>query len=148
MDPNDVTIDSKGRLYFTDPAPDAVSQAPAKPKNATGVPAIYRVDADLRITRILAGPDTEWPNGIVISPDDKTLYVIEAHKTEGGTRAIRAYDLSSMAALSTCEFITTSTPVGAPMEWPLIRRATSTRPPVCTADGEPTKRSIPNAACM
>ena len=98
--PNDVTIDSKGRLYFTDPAPDAVSQAPAKPKNATGVPAIYRVDQDLRITRILAGPDTEWPNGIVVSPDDKTLYVIEAHKTEGGTRAIRAYDLSPDGALS------------------------------------------------
>jgi gluconolactonase len=98
--PNDVTMDSKGRLYFTDPAPDAVSQAPAKPKNATGIPAIYRVDPDLRITRILAGPDTEWPNGIVISPDDKTLYVIEAHKTEGGTRAIRAYDLSSDGALS------------------------------------------------
>jgi gluconolactonase len=37
--PNDVTIDSRGRLYFTDPAPDAVSQAPARPKNATGIPA-------------------------------------------------------------------------------------------------------------
>src|SRR3954452_2455198 len=29
--PNDVTIDSAGRLYFTDPAPDAVSQSPATP---------------------------------------------------------------------------------------------------------------------
>src|SRR5689334_5663970 len=98
--PNDVTADSKGRLYFTDPAPDAVSQAPAKPKNATGIPAVYRVDPDLKITRILAGPDTEWPNGLVISPDDKTLYLIEAHKTEGGTRAIRAFDLSPQGTLS------------------------------------------------
>jgi gluconolactonase len=98
--PNDVTIDSKGRLYFTDPAPDAVSQAPAKPKNATGIPAVYRLDPDLKITRILAGPETEWPNGLVISPDDKTLYLIEAHKTEGGTRAIRAFDLSPQGTLS------------------------------------------------
>jgi gluconolactonase len=98
--PNDVTIDSKRRLYFTDPAPDNVSQAPARPKNATGIPAVYRLDPDGKITRILAAPDTEWPNGIVISPDDKTLYLIEAHKTEGGTRAIRAYDLSPEGAVS------------------------------------------------
>ena len=98
--PNDVTIDSKGRLYFTDPAPDAVSQTPAKPKNATGIPAVYRVDPDLKLTQILSGPNTEWPNGIVISPDDKTLYLVEAHKTEGGTRAIRAYDLSPEGMVS------------------------------------------------
>lgn len=98
--PNDVTIDAKGRLYFTDPAPDSVSQAPAKPGNATGIPAVYRIDADLKVTRLLAAPDTEWPNGIVIAPDDKTLYIIEAKKTEGGTRAIRAYDLSLEGTLS------------------------------------------------
>jgi len=98
--PNDLTIDSKRRLYFTDPAPDSVSQAPARPKNATGIPAVYRLDPDGQITRILAAPETEWPNGIVISPDDRTLYLIEAHKTEGGTRAIRAYDLSTDGAVS------------------------------------------------
>jgi gluconolactonase len=98
--PNDVTIDSRRRLYFTDPAPDNVSQAPARPKNATGIPAVYRLDPDRKIRRILAAPDTEWPNGIVISPDDKTLYLIEAHKTEGGTRAIRAYDLSPDGTVS------------------------------------------------
>jgi gluconolactonase len=32
--PNDVTIDSRGRLYFTDPVPDTVSQEPARPQNA------------------------------------------------------------------------------------------------------------------
>jgi len=98
--PNDVTIDSKGRLYFTDPAPDATSQAPAKPRNATGVPGVYRIDTDGRITRVLVGPNTEWPNGLVISPDDKTFYLIEANKVEGGTRAIRAYDLSPEGTLS------------------------------------------------
>lgn len=98
--PNDVTIDSKGRLYFTDPAPDATSQAAAKPANATGTPGVYRIDTDAKITRLLAGPDTEWPNGLVISPDDKTFYLIEANKTEGGTRAIRAFDLSPDGALS------------------------------------------------
>jgi gluconolactonase len=98
--PNDVTIDAKGRLYFTDPAPDATSQAPARPRNATGVPGVYRIDTDGKITRLLSAPDTEWPNGLVISPDDKTLYLIEANKVEGGTRAIRAFDLSPEGTLS------------------------------------------------
>lgn len=98
--PNDVTIDAKGRLYFTDPAPDSTSQAPAKPRNATGIPGVYRIDPDGKISRILTAPDTEWPNGIVISPDDKTLYLIEANKVEGGSRAIRAYDLSPEGTVS------------------------------------------------
>lgn len=98
--PNDITIDAKGRLYFTDPAPDSTSQAAAKPRNATGVPGVYRIDTDGKITRLLAAPDTEWPNGLAISPGDKTLYLIEAHKIEGGTRAIRAYDLSEAGTLS------------------------------------------------
>jgi len=85
--PNDLTVDSQGRIYFTDrpalnPAPDQ-----------TGVNAVYRIDPDGTITRILAEPDIERPNGIVISPDDKTLYLIEAHIVEGGARMIRAYDL-------------------------------------------------------
>jgi gluconolactonase len=98
--PNDVTVDGKGRLYFTDPAPDATSQSPARPRNATGVPGVYRIDPDGKITRLLSSPDTEWPNGLIISPDDKTLYLIEANKVEGGARAIRAFDLSPEGTVS------------------------------------------------
>jgi gluconolactonase len=75
--PNDVTIDSKGRLYFTDLAGGAV----------------YRIDAPKQVTRILSAPDVQRPNGIQISPDDQTLYLVEANQAEGGARMIRAYDL-------------------------------------------------------
>ena len=75
--PNDVTIDSKGRLYFTDLAGGAV----------------YRLDGPGRLARILATPDIQRPNGIQISPDDGTLYLIEANQAQGGARMIRAYDL-------------------------------------------------------
>jgi len=77
--PNDVTIDSKGRLYFTD-LPGG---------------AVYRLDAPGRIARILSSPDIQRPNGIQISPDDKTLYVIEANQAQGGARMIRAFELSA-----------------------------------------------------
>jgi gluconolactonase len=76
--PNDVSMDAKGRLYWTD--------RPAI--------AVYRTDAPGKTTRILGAPDVEWPNGIVVSPDDKTLYVIETNQKKGGARRINAYDLA------------------------------------------------------
>jgi len=75
--PNDVTIDGKGRLYVTD---------------STGA-AVYRIDAPGKIARILAAPEIQRPNGIQISPDDRTLYLVEANGAQGGARMIRAYDL-------------------------------------------------------
>jgi len=75
--PNDVTIDSKGRLYFTD-LPGG---------------AVYRIDGPGQLVRILATPEIQRPNGIQISPDDSTLYLIEANQAEKGARMIRAFDL-------------------------------------------------------
>jgi gluconolactonase len=75
--PNDITFDGKGRLYFTDLAGGAV----------------YRIDPDKRLTRILARPEIDRPNGLAISPDDRTFYLIEANQSQGGPRMIRAYDL-------------------------------------------------------
>jgi gluconolactonase len=75
--PNDVTIDGKGRLYFTD-MPGA---------------AVYRIDAPGKVARILEAPAIERPNGIQISPDDRTLYLVEANGRKDGARMIRAYDL-------------------------------------------------------
>ena len=77
--PNDVTIDGKGRLYFTD-LPGG---------------AVYRWDRPGQLTRLLARPEVQRPNGIQISPDDKTLYLVEANQAEGGARLIRAYDLGA-----------------------------------------------------
>jgi gluconolactonase len=82
--PNDLTIDDAGRIYFTD---------------FTGS-AVYRIDAPGQVTRLLAAPDVQRPNGIQISPDGKTLYLIEANREQGGHRHIRAYRLSPEGTLS------------------------------------------------
>ncbi|MBI4906035.1 MAG: SMP-30/gluconolactonase/LRE family protein [Acidobacteria bacterium] len=82
--PNDVTMDSKGRLYFTD---------------MTGG-AAYRIDPDKKLTRLLAKPEIQRPNGIMISPDDKTLYLVEANNQENGARMLRAYDLGADGSVS------------------------------------------------
>ncbi len=82
--PNDLTIDNKGRIYFTDMLGSAV----------------YRIDGPGKVTRILNAPAIQKPNGIQISPDDKTLYLVEANNAEGGARLIRAYDLHSDGSVS------------------------------------------------
>lgn len=82
--PNDLTVDSRGRIYFTD---------------LTGG-AVYRIDAPREVTRLLASPDVQRPNGIQVSPDDRTLYLVEANQAQGGSRRIRAFDLSPEGTLS------------------------------------------------
>jgi len=74
---NDVTIDNKGRVYFTDP----------------GGAAVYRIDGPGQVARVLAAPEIQRPNGLQISPDDKILYVIESGDPPSGPRMIRAFDL-------------------------------------------------------
>ena len=92
--PNDVTIDGQGRIYFTDrPGPEVTDAQ-------IGVHGVYRVDTDGSITRILTEPDIERPNGIVISPNDETLYLIETAQQAGGARMIRAYDLAEDGSVS------------------------------------------------
>jgi gluconolactonase len=89
--PNDVTIDEKGRLYFTD--------FDRKGPGRWGTPGVYRIDPDGKLTRLLTSPAIQRPNGIAVSPDDRTLYVVEANGAEGGARMIRAYDLQPDGSL-------------------------------------------------
>jgi gluconolactonase len=89
--PNDLTIDAAGRIYFTDPRygnQDGVEQDKE---------AVYRIDPDGKLTRII---DTVTrPNGIAISPDQRTLYV--ADNREGGAkRVLVAFDLASDGSAS------------------------------------------------
>lgn len=66
--PNDLVIDSTGGIYFTDPryrAPDPWPQ---------GKEAVYYRAPDGKVTRLIE--DRTAPNGVILSPDEKTLYVI------------------------------------------------------------------------
>lgn len=92
--PNDLTLDGRGRVYFTD------RPGPSPSPEQTGVHGVYRIDPDGTIERILTEPEVVRPNGIVISPDDRTLYVIETAQGEGGPRLIRAFDLSDEGTAS------------------------------------------------
>lgn len=67
--PNDLVIDRQGGIYFTDPEYSAPRPFPQ------GIQTIYYIAPDGTVTR-LVDKDLPNPNGIILSPDEKTLYVI------------------------------------------------------------------------
>jgi gluconolactonase len=93
--PNDIALDAAGRIYFTDPrylGTESISQ---------DVQGVYRIDRDGSVHRIIA--DTVKPNGLAVSPDQKTLYVVvhdigtnnafDGKKSKPGDMKIWAYPL-------------------------------------------------------
>ena len=101
--PNDITIDEKGRIYFSDPR--YIGHEPINQP----VMGVYRIDPDGSIHRIIA--DAGKPNGVAISPNQKTLYVVchnngttnESQLSEDtsvykGRMALLAYDLATDGA--------------------------------------------------
>ena len=70
--PNDLTQTKRGDIYFTDPpyGLDKLNDSPLKELTFNGV---FRLAADGKVTAVIK--DLTFPNGIAISPDEKTLYV-------------------------------------------------------------------------
>lgn len=66
--PNDLVVDRSGGIYFTDPRFRAPMPLPQEKE------AFYYLAADGKVTRL--GENLPAPNGVILSPDEKTLYVI------------------------------------------------------------------------
>ncbi len=64
-----------------------------------GCEAVYCIDGE-SVRRVVSQPDIGRPNGLAITPDDKTLYVVDSHNVEGGNRKIWAFDVAADGALA------------------------------------------------
>ncbi|WP_164101426.1 SMP-30/gluconolactonase/LRE family protein [Candidatus Laterigemmans baculatus] len=73
--PNDLVVHSSGSLFFTDP-PYGLPQRADDPRRELDFCGIFRIDADGRLT--LLSKQLARPNGIALSPDEKTLYVSQS----------------------------------------------------------------------
>ena len=67
--PNDLVYDTRGGLYFSDPqfTADKVKNQPGK--------CVYYLSAKGKLTRVIEPGTYGMPNGLVLSPDGKTLFV-------------------------------------------------------------------------
>lgn len=73
--PNDLCYDSKGNLFFTDPS-YGLEGRNNDPKKEIPFNGVYRYSKDGKLT--LLTRDMTYPNGIALSPDEKTLYVAQS----------------------------------------------------------------------
>jgi gluconolactonase len=102
---NDVTIDEQGRIYFSDPR-----YAGHEPLFQPGY-AVYRLDPDGTVERIIT--DGGKTNGVLVSPDQTTLYVVsndngwfdnqrlkQGETTAQGHHVLQAYDLAADGTVS------------------------------------------------
>jgi gluconolactonase len=85
--PNDLTVARDGRIYFTDPGPRPMPGQPA-----VGKPSVYLVKTGGEV--ILIDDQIARPNGILLSLDEKTLYVANSM----GEHVI-AYDVQADGSL-------------------------------------------------
>jgi gluconolactonase len=73
--PNDLVFDSEGSIYFTDP-PYGLPERAADPRRQLDFCGVYRLDTGGKLT--LLTKQLARPNGIGLSPDEKTLYVAQS----------------------------------------------------------------------
>jgi len=80
--PNDLVLDRAGGIYFSDPRYRAPQPLPQ------GTEAVYYVAPDGSVARLI--DNLQAPNGVILSPDEKTLYVAPSEQKE-----VWAYPISA-----------------------------------------------------
>jgi len=86
--PNDICVRSDGRIFFTDPPYGIADEQRELPFNG-----VFTIAADGAVA--LLATDFDRPNGIVLSPNEHTLYVADTER-----RHVRAFDVAADGALS------------------------------------------------
>lgn len=88
--PNDVVVDPQGRVWFTDPL-YAVDRSTMEHEHE----AVYRIDPDGNVARAVTQPAIGRPNGLAVTADGKTLYVIDSNYIRpDSNRKIWAFDIA------------------------------------------------------
>jgi gluconolactonase len=88
--PNDLAITTQGNVYFTDPR-----YVGTEPRELDFEP-VFLVEPNGNVR--VATREVEKPNGIIVTPDDKTVYV--ADNNGGGKRQLLAFQVQADGSLA------------------------------------------------
>ena len=92
--PSDVVVDRQNRLYFTDPRHPVIPFGPAifPFLDHCSVLRLARNDRRAWVASRLTY-DTVSPRAVLLSPDERTLYVADGEPRDGQRRELRAYPI-------------------------------------------------------
>jgi gluconolactonase len=85
--PNDLTIDAKGRIYFSDPRYGNRDSIEIFDAEGRAVEGVYRIDAPGKVTRVITH-EADRPNGLLVSARDEFLYVADNNNNNAGAARI------------------------------------------------------------
>ena len=102
--PNNIVTRSDGSIYFTDPGGRLPQEA-----RELGFNGVHRIAPDGTLSNATA--DTEYPNGLALSPDERVLYVAITRRDDGCIeekargevcthQCIRAFDVAADGTLT------------------------------------------------
>jgi gluconolactonase len=86
--PNDVVVRSDGRIFFTDPPYGITEDRRELPYNG-----VFSISTDGDLSLLIT--DFDRPNGLVFSPDERTLYIADTARNH-----VRAFDVAPDGTLS------------------------------------------------
>ena len=93
--PNDLTIDTKGRIYFSDPKYGPREGMEMLDADGREIEGVYRIDPDGTVARIITH-EADRPNGLLVTPDDRYLFVADNNNnTVGGAHILWRFDMAS-----------------------------------------------------
>ena len=98
--PNDLDIDGRGRIYFSDPN---YSAEPNNLPHESVYLAEHIFGGNWTVKRVTF--DTNRPNGVLLSADQMTLYVAESPVIFDLKRELRAYPVNPDGTLGACSVL-------------------------------------------
>ena len=106
--PNDACVDKAGNIFFTDP-PYGLPKGPAD-TSTREIPwnGVYRLTPEGKVT--LLTKEMTFPNGIALSPDEKTLYVAQS---DGKAALWMAFPLNADGTVGAGRVFADVTPMAA-----------------------------------
>ncbi len=96
--PNDITIDSRGRIYFSDPRYGDRDDMQIRDEQGRTIEGVYRIEppevaGEPLVTRII-GRELDRPNGVLVSADDRFLFVADNNNdSHDGARKLWRFTL-------------------------------------------------------
>lgn len=97
--PNDLTVDAQGRIYFSDPKYGPRTDMLQVDADGKKIEGVYRIDSDGKVTRIITH-EVDRPNGVLVTANNQYLYVADNNNNDvGGARKLWRFNLKADGSL-------------------------------------------------